>query len=302
MTSVFEQVFILFAFALTGFGLSKAKLIKSNQIGLLSTLEFYIFMPCISFQTFSQRFTVAYLQEKSSLMLISIGILLALELFARWISPRLSKDAYQRLVYRYSIIIPNFAFFGYSLMQGLFGIEMLMDMMLFTLPMTIYTITVGYMTLTNQSGKLSVKNFFTPSIIAMLLGSIIGITGFSVPNIANLLVEKSAACMAPVSMLMAGMVISQYPLKELLTNKQSYIICALRLLIIPTIIFFLLKLTRLEIAILTAVITYCAPCGLNPIIYGKLTGQDCHSAASLTLISTILATVTIPLCVYFFLS
>ena len=300
MASIFEQVFILFAFGLAGFVLSKAKLVEGNKVGLLSILEFYIFMPCVTFQTFSQRFTMAYLQEKYSLLLISTGILLVLELFARLVAPRLSKDSYQRLVYRYSLIIPNFGFFGYSLMQGLFGIDGLMDMMMFCLPMTIYTNTVGYMVLTNQSGRLSVKKFLTPSIIAMILGSIVGITGFAIPNVIDLLVGKSAACMSPISMLLAGAVISQYDLKDLLTNKQAYLICALRLLVIPAAIFGILRLAGLQIAMLAAIVTYCAPCGLNPIVYGKLAGQDCRSGASLTLISTLLAMVTIPICVHFF--
>ncbi len=300
MASIFEQVFILFAFGLAGFVLSKAKLVEGNKVGLLSILEFYIFMPCVTFQTFSQRFTMAYLQEKYSLLLISTGILLVLELFARLVAPRLSKDSYQRLVYRYSLIIPNFGFFGYSLMQGLFGIDGLMDMMMFCLPMTIYTNTVGYMVLTNQSGRLSVKKFLTPSIIAMILGSIVGITGFAIPNVIDLLVGKSAACMSPISMLLAGIVISQYDLKDLLTNKQAYLICALRLLVIPAAIFGILSLAGLQIAMLAAIVTYCAPCGLNPIVYGKLAGQDCRSGASLTLISTLLAMVTIPICVHFF--
>lgn len=301
MASVLEQVFILFVFALAGFILAKAKLVDNNHVGILSKLEFYIFLPCVTFQTFAQRFTVAYLQEKYFLVLISIGILLVLELLARLIAPRLSKDSYQRLVYRYSIMIPNFGYFGYALMQGLFGAEGLMDMMMFTLPMTIYTTTAGYMMLTNQPGKLSAKKLLTPSIITMLLGCIVGITGLALPAVVDQVVEKSAACMAPISMLLAGMVIAQYNLKELLCDKRAYLISALRLLIIPALIFAVMKLAGLELGILTAIVTYCCPCGLNPIVYGKLAGQDCRSAASMTLISTVLALVTIPLCVHFFI-
>ena len=300
MISIFGQVLILFVFALIGFILCRAKLVDGNKVGLLSTLEFYVFLPCVNFNTFSQRFTVAYLQEKYPLVLISIGILLALELFARLVAPRLSKDSYQRLVYRYSLMIPNFGFFGYSLMQGLFGDAGLMDMMMFCLPMSIYTSSLGYAILTNQPGKFSFKKVLTPSIIAITLGGIVGITGLTVPNVLSQIVQKSAACMSPVSMLLAGVVIAGYKLKTLLTNKQAYLISAIRLLIVPALLFGLLKITGLEIAIMAAVITYCCPCGLNPIVYGKLAGQDCRSGASIAFISTILAMVTIPICVFFF--
>lgn len=302
MASVFEQVLILFMFALIGFILCRAKLVDGSKVGLLSTLEFYVFMPCVSFQTFSQRFTVHYLQEKYPLVLISLGVLLVLELFARLIAPRLSKDSYQRLVYRYSLIIPNFGFFGYSLMQGLFGTDGLMDMMMFSLPMSVYTSTVGYAILTNQPGKFSAKKIFTPSIIAIILGGIVGITGLQIPGVLDQIVQKSAACMSPVSMLLAGIVIAEYKLKALLVDKRAYFVCAMRLLAVPTILFCLLKVTGLEIAMLAAIITYCGPCGLNPIVYGKLAGQDCSTGAGLTLISTVLAMATIPVCVYFFIN
>ena len=301
MASVLEQVCILFVFSLAGFILTKAKLINGNHVGILSKLEFYIFLPCVTFQTFAQRFTVAYLQEKYSLVLISIGILVVLELLVRLIAPRFSKDTYEKLVYRYSIMIPNYGYFGYALMQGLFGAEGLMDMMMFTLPMNVYVTTVGYIMLTNQPGKFSAKMLLTPFIITMIFGCIIGITGITIPNVIDQVVEKSAACMAPISMLLAGMIIAQYGLKELLWDKRAYLISVLRLLIIPALIFAVMKLAGLELGILAAVVTYCCPCGLNPIVYGKLTGQDCRSAASLTLISTILAPVTIPLCVHFFI-
>lgn len=301
MISIFEQVFILFVFALVGFILSKAKLVRSDKVGLLSTLEFYVFMPCVSFNTFSERFTVEYLQEKYPLILISIGILVILELLARLIAPRMSKDSYQQLVYRYSLIIPNFGYFGIALMQGLFGGDGLMDMMIFTLPMSVYTNTIGYKILTNQPGKLPLSKLLTPSIIAMILGGVVGIAGLSVPGMLMQISEKSAVCMAPISMLLAGAVISQYDLKELLADRKAYFICAMRLLVIPALLFGLLKLLGLQSAMLAAIITYCVPCGLNPIVYGKLTGQDCRIGASLTLISTVLAMVTIPVCVYFFL-
>lgn len=301
MSSVFEQVFILFVFAFTGFLLSKLKRIEADKVSLLSTLEFYVFLPCMSFETFAQQCSLTYLKTKYPLILISVGILLLLELLARCIAPHLSKKHYQQLVYRYSLIAPNFGFFGYSLMRGLFGAEGLMDMMMFCLPLSIYTTTIGYAVLTNQPGKLSVKKMLTPSIYGMFLGAIIGVTGICLPNAIMQIVEKSSVCVAPISMLLAGAVIAQYNFKELLTNKQAYFISFMRLIAIPAMIFFLLKTIGLEIAILSAVITYCCPCGLNPIVYGKLANQDCRDGASLTLLSTVFSMLTIPLCVYLFL-
>ena len=46
-----------------------------------------------------------------------------------------------------------------------------------------------------------------------------------------------------------------------------------------------------------AVITYCMPCGMNTIVFPKMVGEDCKIGASMVLISTLAALVTVPLCV-----
>lgn len=301
MSVVFEQVLILFIFALTGFILCKSKLVTSDKTNLLSTLEVYVFLPCVAFNTFSQRFTVAYLQEKYPVLFISLALLVILVIGAKLLSHVMVKDSYQRLVYRYSLTIPNYGYIGYALAQSVFGSDTLLDMMIFTLPLAVYTHSAGYAMLTNRSsGKDILKKLMNPTIIATLLGAIVGISGLSIPSVLTDATQKAAACMSPVSMLLIGMVISQYDLKELLCHKHAYIISALRLLVIPVILFVLLKLIHLEIAIAPAILTYAMPCGANTIVFGKMTGQDCKTGASFTLISSVLALITIPLCLHFF--
>lgn len=211
------------------------------------------------------------------------------------------KDDYQRLVYRYSLTIPNYGYIGYALAQSVFGSDTLLDMMIFTLPMAVYTHSAGYAMLTNRySGKELLKKVMNPTIIATFLGAIVGITGLKMPGLLTDAVQKAAACMSPISMLLIGMVICQFNLKELLSHKPAYMISALRLLVIPIAAALLLKLTHLELALAPAVLTYAMPCGANTIVFAKMTGQDCKTGASFTLISTILALITIPLCMYLF--
>ena len=302
MSVVFEQVLILFIFALTGFVLCKSKLVNADKTQLLSTLEVYVFLPCVAFNTFSQRFTVAYLQEKYPVLLISLCLLILLVIGSKLLAHIMVKDSYQRLVYRYSLTIPNYGYIGYALAQSVFGSDTLLDMMIFTLPMAVYTHSAGYAMLTNRnSGKELLKKVLNPTIIATFLGAIVGITGLTVPGLLTDAVQKAAACMSPISMLLIGMVISQYNLKELISHKPAYLICALRLVLIPAAAFALLKLTHLDLAIAPAILTYAMPCGANTIVFAKITGQDCKTGASFTLISTVLSLITIPLCIHFFI-
>lgn len=320
MSVVITQVFLLIAFAAVGFALTKGKILNSGHSKMLSALCLYLFLPSKVFTTFATNFNVDYLSARWPLLLAAGIIIGVVALVVLPISRALTKDSYKRIVYHYSMTITNYGYVGYALAEAIFGQAVLQDVMTFAFTVSIYTYTIGYSTLTG--GKLSAKKLINPVTIAMVSGAIVGMFGpallgwintafvgvpalvdfaNTVPTVVKDFLSKASACMSPVSMLLIGMVISQYNLKELLSNKQAYLICALRLLIIPAAMFALLKITNLEIALASAILTYAMPCGANTIVFAKMTGQDCKTGASFTLISTVLALITIPLCVHFFI-
>lgn len=299
MTVVFEQVFILVAFALAGYGLSKARVIKREYSGLLSGLCVYIFLPCNVFKTFASRFTMEYLTEKYYFILVSAAILAVIVLVAHVLSGLFVKKGFQRNVYKYSLTIPNYGYMGYALAESLYGSGALLDLMMFAFPTSIYTYTAGYCMLTKR--KLTPKRLLQPVIIAMLIGCVAGLAGLRLPGTIEEILGKSSACMAPVSMILTGITLSEFELRKLFANRKLYIVTALRLLVIPCMVAGVLKLLGLEQAIVPALMMYAMPCGLNTIVFPKLIGEDCEVGAGLACISSVLACVTIPICVGLFL-
>jgi hypothetical protein len=102
--------------------------------------------------------------------------------------------------------------------------------------------------------------------------------------------------------LLTGMAISQFSIKELLCNRRVYIICAVRIVLMPVLVWALVKLCRLNFALMPAVLLYAMPCGMNTIVFPKLVEKDCRLGAGTVLVSTALSMLTIPLCLYFLLS
>lgn len=298
MWIVMQQVLLLILFAAIGFTLCKTGKVKSEQTKLLSTLQVYIFLPCNIINTFSANFTVAYIREKYSLLTVSFVIIVIMVIVGYLLSKLLAKESYLQSVYRYSLTVSNYGFFGYPLVSGLFGDLMLQNAMVFTLPLSIYAHTIGYSILTKT--KLSFKRFFNPSITASIIGAIIGLVGIKLPYVLDNIVDKSAACMAPIGMLLAGMVVSEFDFVSLLKGKKNYIVAALRLLIIPCAIACSVKLLGFEDMVLTALMMHAMPCGLNTIVFPRLVGEDCRTGASLTLITSLLACITVPALVTIF--
>lgn len=293
MFVVMEQVFVLFAFSLAGYLLSVCKLANVSHAKLLSTLLVYVFLPCNIFRTFSVNCTVEYISEKYVLILASAVIIALLVVFARFGARLFSKEAYPQKIYRYALSIPNYGFMGFALTESLLGTAGLLNIMLFSLPISLYNYSGAFCMLTKK--KLTLKFLLHPVLIAIALGMIVGLTGIPVPKVIISIMDKSSACMGPVSMLLAGITISEFQFPALLKNKKNYIIVFLRLILIPGILGLLLLPLNNPVLLQSAVLLYAMPCGLNTIVYPKLVDEDCEIGAGMALVSNVLACLTIPL-------
>ncbi len=297
LITVFTQILILVIFAAIGFTLSKAKLADANQTKILSVIGVYVFLPATIFRSFANNFTLEYIKEKYVLLLASLIILGVFALIFHFAVKLITKDEYRRKVYNYSLLIPNYTYMGYPLTAAIFGDEMLLNVMIFTMPLAIYIHTLGFANLTGK--KISVKSVADPSLISILLGMAVGLIGLSIPEFLDSILQKAGACMAPVSMLMTGMVISQFGIKKMLSNKSTYLIALLRLLIIPALLSLVLSPFCSSETVAIAVLVYCLPCGLNTVVFPRLAGKSCEDGASLAVVSNILSLITIPLCLNF---
>ena len=295
MLSAFEQLILLLAFMSFGFFFGKSGLIDHSHAKVLSVAGIYLFLPCTIFNSFSKSFTPANLTQYAPLLLGSLAILLLLLLVARFVSPLLTRDSYERKVFFYSLIVPNYGYMGYAIAESLFGSDGLLELILFSLPVSVFTYTVGFAMLTKR--PISLRKLLNTVNTAVILGILVGLTQIKLPNIATMFLNKSAACMAPVSMLLTGLTISEFDFKSLLLNRKSYLVCLMRLLVIPVCLLLLLRqITDNQLLIRTALLFYAMPCGLNTIVFPKLVGEDCTTGAGLAFLSNTLSMMTIPLC------
>lgn len=294
MSVVFHQVLVLFIFIALGFALSKFKILNHEHTKMLSSLLVYIFLPCNIFKTFSSRCTVDYLSNNYNILIVSTAIIIVLYFVMHFLAKLFSAEKYPRAIYEYSLIIPNFGYMGYAMAEAVFDQVGLLNVMMFSLPITVFTYTVGYCKLTKR--EFSFKKLLSPIIVAMLLGTVFGLTSIKIPEIASSVLSKASACMGPVSMILTGVVISQFSLKFMLEDVKTYILSFLRLVAIPVALGFSLQLLGCSTLIVQcAVVLFAMPCGLNTIIFPNLVGESCKIGAGLAFVSSVCACVTIPL-------
>lgn len=295
MAAAVEQLGLLFIFILLGFFFGRRGIVDPGHAKALSAVVVYLFLPCTIFNSFSKSFTVDNLRLYTPLFLGSLVILAVLAVVLRYVSRALTRESYRSDIYYYSMLVPNYGHMGYAMAEGLYGPEGLLYLILFSLPVSLFAYTKGYSLLTRR--PLSLKRLCNPVTLSLLAGILFGLSGLKLPAFATVFLSKSAACMAPVAMLLAGITISEYPMRSFLTSPKSYVVALIRLLVIPVALALALRAVTDNTALITtAVLFYAMPCGLNAVVFPKLLGEDCSTGAGLCLLSNVLVLVCLPVC------
>ena len=301
MGATFLQLIILFVFIFCGFVIGKIKHIPKEKSSILSVLLVNGFLPAKVFLNFSTQCTLSYF-TKSYLTLFVSSAFLILLVFLSWaMSKLLTRHPYERKVYRYSFAISNYAYLGYVFVENTLGSAALTDMILFCIPFAFYTYTFGYSLLSNT--PKSWKNMITPMTVAIALGMVFGICSIPLPSVASKILELASDCVGPLSMIVTGLVISTFSLKELLPDIKTVIFSLIRLIAIPSLLLGICFLCEMVVPLPNAVypavvIMGCMPCGLNTIVFPSLVGEDCRMGAKFVLLSHVLCLASIPLWIW----
>lgn len=319
-TSALSQMLVLFLFIAIGFVLQKTKIVPESGAGVISKLENNLFVPAVVLSTFMQNCTVGYI--KTSWKLILFGLIVAAVTIALGliIAKFTSKDDFIRKTYAYGLCFANFSFMGIALLKALYP-QFLTDYLLFTLPaqVALYGWMIPYLLIPKENSaesgeavltkkekfKKKIKPFVNPMFIAVLAGIIIGVSGLGaiLPEFITETVKQAGNCMSPLAMLLTGIVVAKYDLKPVLKMPSLYIVTALRLIILPFLLGFILKLTPLRTGVyMLVMICYVSmPLGLNTVVIPTAYGKDTSLAAGMALVSNVLSVLTIPLVFMVFL-
>lgn len=308
--AVLNPMLMLFICIALGFTLTKTKILPSNSGPTIAKLETWVFAPALSFVTMARYCTPKILGENIRLIIISsvfvitaVFIAIALShLFVREKSP-------ERGIYQYALTFANHGFLGDPLILAVFGEQMLFYYKLFTFPMYIVTYTWGLSVIIPSKEKSNpLKKLLNPPLIALVIGMIVGLLGIgdNLPVFMTSTLDSLKSCMGPLAMILCGITVARFDMKEMLTAKKVYIAAALRLFIIPSC--FISALFGIRALLLSSfnydigtevfylmLVAYAGPLGLNTVVFPEAYGGNPKTGASMAMISHTLCVITIPI-------
>ncbi len=322
-----QQMMTMFVLMAIGFILRKKNILPDNAGTVIAKLLTYVVAPALALKTQITNCSLETLVQNIEfplfgLVLVLVAIAIAYPISRLFVGKykESAELTYQRNIYKYALAFANYGYVGDFLIIGIFGgidSTQYFQYTLFKFFMNILCYGWGlYVLIPKDKGDGVLKNLrkglLTPPMIAVVLGIVLGLLnvrayipeGVMTP-IMNVL-DSAGKCQG-LSMVLAGFVVGGYSFKEMILNKKVYLASLMRLIVIPSAILGIFTFINSPIVqsiinfqisnavILFTLFAFAGPLGLNTIVYPATYGGDTKTGASMALISSILAIVTLPL-------
>ena len=295
-----NKVGTLLIYIATGYILRRKHLLPEQAGQTLSLLCVMLFSPAYSILNIRSSMRLDIIGE--NLMLIGWGAVYvaAAIVLGRVLAKPFGRTPIEKSSLTYAFTFPNYGYFGYPVIEGVFGSVMLGNFMIFAIPNALMCSSYGYM-LFRKDKKFNILHLLRiPPVVGLLIGATIGLSGIQLPTIVTTVLTGASNCMSPCSMLLAGFMLGKFSLKQLFSGVRPYFFTAIRMLGIPATFGVVLYLCGVRGDYLFwPLIFTCLPLGSNLVVYPESLGYEKEAGdnAKLCFVSFVLALIVLP-CVF----
>ncbi len=269
-----------------GYVLHKTGVMDRKNEEFLSELILKAALPCNLIAAAAKDTGGQSKAEVFVLFLISLAFYLLTMGLGLLIGKLLRLPGDKTVVFTSLIAFANTAFIGFPIIQEMYGEGALVSAAIYNLGYNVIFFTVG-IHLYDRSGGSGIKDLLKkPVTIASLLLMILFFGGIRLPDFLQETLSAVGSTVVPISMIIIGSSLVGLNWKDLFTDRLSYLVSALRLLILPLAVFGILRLFHApDTTVITCTIMNALPSGsLNVIMARKYHLQE--GFASLTVIQT----------------
>ena len=293
-----------FALIFLGFGAHATGFIDAAGAHTMSKFAFYVTLPPFMFLKITANDPAAILNwgfilryESSTILIYLTAALIAHLLF------RLGR--LESGIFGLNVAYPNYGYIGIPLAILAFGDEAALPMALILFADTIVLLTLTACFVSGNGGgpvaavkRISFTMIANPLVIAVLAGLLFSASGLILPKIPQQFGNLLAGAAAPVALFALGATLFGQPVRAAAAEVST--ISLLKLILHPLLValFFLGVPGQEPIWVNVAILSSCLPVAANVFMlanhYGAYTGRT----ASAILVSTALASGTVPVILY----
>ena len=279
--------------AAVGFLITKKGIFSVKTRQDMTDVIIYVILPCNIFHSFEQSLSMDVLRQ----CLIVFIIAMCVQMLYLVLNPILYRrfPMERRVVMQYATICNNAGFMGLPVIESVFGATGVLYGSIVLIPIRLFMWTIGLSLFTKSDSKQAFKRLAThPCIWAVILGFAYMFLPWKLPVFLSSAINILGQCTMPLAMLIVGSILSEVNFKTVF-EKAAFYYTALRLIVIPAVIFIALTLIGTDPIVRgVSVLSAAMPAALITAMLAQKYGRDAAFASKVIFVSTLFSLVTLP--------
>ena len=225
--AVFLQVITLFLLIFCGFFSAKGKLVDENGISTLNKIVLYFALPALTLYGLQKDASPELIHDLILVFFISLAIMILSGLIAYFLYR--SEPNERRSVLTNLSMLSNSAYMGYPVVIATLGEDMLIYAVVFVGAFNLMCWTFGSFFFGGISAIQPKKLLTNPSLIAVIVGLVLFLTGWRLPGFINDALSMMGNVTTPLAMFVIGARLIDLRFAHL-QDWKLLLACALRLI------------------------------------------------------------------------
>ena len=297
----------LFSLLIVGYFLNKKKILDSHINTGLSALLLNATNPALILSSLGATGTVSK-GDVSKLLIFGLCFYIMLPLIA-WIVVHLFRiHPSKRNIAQLLIIFSNTGFMAIPILQTLYGDVSVFYSNILNLPFNFLFFSYGVYLINRENVNrpnepMNWRKFINPGIVTSAAALLLYFCNIRLPHVANETFSFLGNMTPPLSMIILGSVLAEYPLSSIFKDLKINLMLLAKQLLLPVIATVLAHLVFTD-PVITGIITltFAMPCATMTVMLSKEYKSDTLTASASVVFTTVLSLITIPVAFLLFVA
>ena len=296
---IVSSLIMIFILIIPGVFFRKKNIISVDQSEGVSSIVVNLTWPCLVIDAMQMEFSIETLKDTGYILAIAVIIFAILIVISFPLAKLMRMPKTKQYVAVFMLLFGNTGFIGIPVIKALYGtdaiffaaiIELINDVLLFTVGIILIQLSAG------ANLKVGVKQFLNPGLIGVIIGLILFLLNFRLPGLLGGSIEMIGNATTPLTMFIIGFQLGGLKIKEITGDWQVYVICFVKLCIVPLITLIVVKLWAGDFTLLEKVVilSFGMPAASVSAIFSQQYKGEVAFATKTVLLSTLFSTIMIP--------
>ena len=303
-TKFYSSLLVIAIVISLGFFLGKVKWVDRNMNKKLVNLLLSVFMPASLLMAFPNEFQTEYTYLFLWGLVGGFATMISAILISKLIYNKKFFPGDMSYYGQFAFIFNNATFLGFPLINMAFGFRGVIPYCGFIIAFNLALFSYGVWIFERKvTLKFIIRVITNPNVIAVLLGMIMFLSGFSFNQENNIIhktiyssIQYISGATTPLSLICVGFMLSNTKIKALLKEWKLLIISIIQLVLAPIMTFIIIKvlLHAPNEVVLICTLIQALPTATSLGLFAEKYGGNVTEASQLVVVSTLMSIVTMP--------